>query len=354
MNAFPIYRASGTHRELGRAHGEQAKAHIHGHLDGMCRAEKWTRDELKTQALRFQSLFEQVCPHLLEELSGLAEGAGITLAEAIATNTRSVLTIARGDGCTSFAVSPTGSEGGQVLIGQNSDMLPETSDWAYVLHLQPDDKPQTLMWTFGGMIGYHGINEHEVGQFANDLGGGPPRQFAMPHYPIKRLIMECRGLTEVKDLFARIPVAVNANYVLCDGEGEILDIETTTVGPNWITDEGRGFIAHSNHFICPAHATVDNYAESADDSFSRLDRMNELMQSRAGSLTLEDLQTFLRDRQNGPTSICRTPQTSDEQATWVTAGMTVASIVAEPARRRLHIAKGDGDDAQFTTYTMDT
>ena len=352
MDVFPIYRAAGSHRELGRLHGEQAKEQIHGHLDGMCRTEKWTRVELQKRASQFHPLFQQHCPHLLDELEGLAEGAGISLAEAIATNTRSVLTTSSSDGCTSFAVAPSASADGQVLVGQNSDMLPETSDWAYVLHLKPEGKPETLMWTFGGMIGYHGFNDRGVGQFANDLGGGPARRFGMPHYPIKRLMMECTDLTQVRELIERIPVAVNANYVLCDGLGEILDVEMTTEGAQLLSDQGRGFLAHSNHFVCKAYATQENFSESAADSFTRLDRMNQLMQSRDGNLARADLEEFLRDRQNAPTAICRSAQTTDPDASWMTAGVTVASIVAEPAKRQMHIAKGPAEDAPFVTYEM--
>jgi len=51
---------------------------------------------------------------------------------------------------------------------------------AYILHLKPTDKPEVLIWTFGGMLGYHGINSAGIGQFANALGGGPRGQFGMP------------------------------------------------------------------------------------------------------------------------------------------------------------------------------
>ena len=59
-----------------------------------------------------------------------------------------------------------------------TDILP----LAYVLHLQPMGKPEVLIWTFGGMLGYHGMNSAGVAHFANALGGGPQGQFAMPHY----------------------------------------------------------------------------------------------------------------------------------------------------------------------------
>ena len=49
---------------------------------------------------------------------------------------------------------------------------------AYVLHLQPRNKPEVLIWTFGGMIGYHGMNSVGIAHFANALGGGPAGKFA--------------------------------------------------------------------------------------------------------------------------------------------------------------------------------
>ena len=61
----------------------------------------------------------------------------------------------------------------EIIAGQNSDMTSEIPPLAYVLHLQPKDKPEVLIWTFGGMIGYHGMNSAGVAHFANALGGGP-------------------------------------------------------------------------------------------------------------------------------------------------------------------------------------
>ena len=41
-------------------------------------------------------------------------------------------------------------------------MFQEYTQLGYVLHLKPIDKPEVLIWTFGGMIGYHGINLREL------------------------------------------------------------------------------------------------------------------------------------------------------------------------------------------------
>jgi len=353
VKQYPFFHASGTHRELGQQHGEQAIDYIQAHIDYMCSSMKVSRQELQQRSLKFVELFNKHCPHLIDEIKGLGEGAKITFGEALATNIRSALNKSPDGGCTTFVVSKSGTADGNILVGQNSDMLPAMVDLAYVLHLKPENKPETLMWTFGGMIGYHGINSEGIGQFANDVGGGPVPRFAMPHYPLKRLMMECRSLDEVEKRLGSYPAWASGNYVLCDGAGKILDVEVTPDGYERITDQNAGFIAHSNHFVSPKYATANNHKLSAADSFTRLDRMNALIKSRYGQLKADDFKTFLRDKQGQPCSICRFATTRDAAADWTCAGITVASIVAEPAKRQMFVAVGNQVETPFVCYKMD-
>src|SRR5438552_16243515 len=68
---YPLISAQGSHRELGRQHGEQAAGKIEAHLEMMAAADHLSRDKLRSRALSFQPLFEKYCPHLLEEIRGL-------------------------------------------------------------------------------------------------------------------------------------------------------------------------------------------------------------------------------------------------------------------------------------------
>lgn len=63
-------------------------------------------------------------------------------------------------------------------------------------------------------------------------------------------------------------------------------------------------------------------------------------------------QTILRDRHGDPNGICRIAQTDSPQADWMTAGMTVASIIAEPDKRCLHVACGNQAESPFEVYSM--
>ena len=288
---YPIYRAQGSHRELGRQHGEQAAQRIKAHLDYIASSARLSREQVRSRSQRFEPLFTRHCPHLLDEIRGLAEGAGIIFADALAVNIRGELGQVNEGGCTAYAVKrPDG-----ILIGQNSDMTAGIPPLAYMLHLKPTGKPEALIWTFGGMLGYHGINSAGIGQFANALGGGPRGRFAMPHYPVKRMMLECRTAGEAVDLLRKIPLASNGNYVMCDSRG-ILDVEATTAGPEVLTDQGNGYLAHTNHFVCSRYARKENFDQSWQDSFPRLDRINSLLAGRQGSVSVDDLKAFLASR----------------------------------------------------------
>lgn len=350
---YPLVEAAGSPRELGIQHGEQARLKITGFVGWLCETMRLRQAELVRQAARFKPLFEKHCPALLEEIAGLAEGAAIPFEAAMACQLRGeLLKHSTAEACTTFVLGPQATSAGEVLIGQTSDMDAEMRDFAYVLHLRPDDGPEVIMWTFGGMLGYHGMNTHGVAHFANSLGGGPGWRPGLSHYPLKRLMLQQRSLTDVRHLLNEYPVSSNGNYVLCDGTGGILDIELTSLGAFEITDNGEGFIAHSNHFLCSPHACSENHAASLPDSFPRLNRIRSLISQQAGSLDVEAMKKILADHDGHPVSICRHPHDGPGDDVLPSSGRTVAAIVAQPGSGRFHIASGNPCELPFVEYRL--
>lgn len=349
---YPLVEARGIPQELGRQHGEQCRDRIFAFLDYLQNTLKISRPVLRERALCFLPLFERHCPHLVEEIKGLAEGSGLPVAEALAVQIRGELGQIRQGGCTTFVISGKGAATGEILIGQNSDVEPEHDPFAYVLKLQPLGKPAVLMWTFGGQIGYHGLNSAGVAHFANSLGGGPPWKFALPHYPVKRMMLEETSLSGVLDLLKKTPVCSHGNYVLCDGSGRIADIELTNEGFSVTEDQGAGFLAHANHFLFGVHACQANHEASLPDSFVRQGRMEDLIASKFGSITVDDMQTFLADHQGQPTSICRHPNEGPDHPSVSRHGRTVASMIAEPATGKFHVARGNPCSVGYQSYQL--
>lgn len=350
--SYPLFEARGNHRELGRQHGEQVKDRLIAFVDYLGNLLKLSGSRLRGRAMRFLPLFEKHAPHLVDEIRGLAEGAGVSFEEALIPQIRGELGQVQEGGCTTFVISGSGNATGGILIGQNSDVEPELEDLAYMLRLLPEGKPSVLMWTFGGQLGYHGMNAAGVAHFANSLGGGPSWRFGLPHYPVKRMMLEQRTIGDVLRVLDRAPVCSSGNYVLCDGEGRIADVELTAEGYEVIDGASQGYLVHSNHFICGSHACSVNDAASVPDSFPRMERIRTLLGGKFGSLTINDVKRALADHEGHPTSICRHPHGGPDHPSVSARGHTVASLIAEPAAGRMHVSRGNPCQASYAVYTL--
>jgi isopenicillin-N N-acyltransferase-like protein len=232
-------------------------------------------------------------------------------------------------------------------------MGPEQEEVGLVLHVIPDEGPRILMWTFGGHLGYHGMNSAGVAHFANSLGGGPGWRLALPHYPVKRKILEQTTVAEVLQVLDTHPVCSSGNYVVTGGCGTIEDVELTPAGYATLGDHGEGFIVHTNHFLSRRFRTEQTDAASLKDSFPRWERIRELVQEAYGRLTVETMQRILSDHANHPTSICRhSPARSLATSATDNVGKTVASLIAEPGRGRFHVCRGNPCENGYTTYDV--
>ena len=345
---YPYLRVMGTPYQMGVQHGKQERDRVHRFLDmilsGAVRGDT-TRREVLGRTRAFLPLFERSVPRLLPEIRGLADGAGISFEEALLLQILGAIGNARAEGCTTFVISGKGTAHGRILIGQTSDMGPEQEEVGMVLHLVPEEGPRILMWTFGGHLGYHGMNSAGVAHFANALGGGPPRRPGLPHYPVKRKMLEQETVAQVLRVLDTHPVCSSGNYVVTGADGTIEDVELTPEGYAALGDAGEGFIVHSNHFLSSRFRSQETDAASTPSSFPRYERIRQLILAQYGQLTVEIMQRIMSDHENQPLSICRHPQVGD-------SGKTVACLIAEPEQGRFHVCRGNPCANDFATHEV--
>src|SRR5690606_36009074 len=128
-------------------------------------------EELGRRALRFLPWFEEFAPDQVEEIRGVAAGAGVPFELALLANVRAeVAGLDRfSAGCTAVALGRRATATGEVLIGQNQDQHPAMQELVVILKVVPERGPRMLMATFGGLLGYGGINSAVVGYMMNVL-----------------------------------------------------------------------------------------------------------------------------------------------------------------------------------------
>jgi len=364
--ARPPYRlidVSGSAFERGVQHGRACGDLIHRYPDVLRQviyAEARYRDpssepreignsELEARALCFLPFFERFAPEQVTEIRGVAVGAEVPLGMALLANVRAEVGVFdrlenRCTGCTAFAAGPGATADGGVLVGQNQDQNALMRELTVILRVEPDRGPRMLMATFGGLIGYGGINANGVGLMQNALANSVWRP-GLPHYPLKRAFLEQESVAGCLAQVDRAPLGSCGNYVICDRQ-RVVDVETTPDGYA-VLPGPDGWVAHANNFRDPVLAADEKLLAALPDSAPRCSRMDALMAEKRGRITLEDAKAWLSDHEGFPTSICR-HATTDEP----TAMHSMYSVICEADKGRLHITHGNPCENPYYTYSL--
>ncbi len=150
MERFPLIRVGGSHYEIGRQVGEACEDRIRRFLDILLQVDLQFRSASEPTALSYSEalqrtrlflpLFEDFAPHQLEEVRGIADGAGLAFEEALLLQIRGEIAFTREavSGCTAFVLSRDATASGEIIMGQNSDTGQEMKEVAIVPRsLQP-------------------------------------------------------------------------------------------------------------------------------------------------------------------------------------------------------------------------
>lgn len=341
VHKFPLIEVSGSSYEMGYQHGEQAADLIRQYILWIETLTHMSRDVLCRNAMAFLPVMETLSPYLVEEARGLADGAGISFEEAVLCQARTEAAHVSEGGCTTFALTGSATADCQPLAGQNQDLEPEYADVAILLRVKPDDgRPRALMFTFAGQLGYAGMNQYGLAHFNASLYDYR-WQFGLPRQPLKRVMLEKRGVDECLSLIAQHRTCSAANVVLCDGQGRITDVELRPEGIAVFQDEHADCCLHTNHYLTPQFASYET--DSLPDSRPRLDRMRALVRENWGRITVETLKEILADHQGDPGGICRHGERG-----W----HSIAGYIAEPGRGLLHVRRGHGCLGTWQTYAV--
>ena len=341
MNQFPLVKVEGSAYEMGYQHGVQAGALIEKYLLWIEKSTGLSRDILGRNALGFEAPIRRLSPIFLQEVRGLAAGAGLSYAEALLCQVRSAAAHSPPEGCTAFALSGPVTASGHPLAGQNQDLPPEFADVGIVLHLLPSDgRPRAITFTFAGQLGYMGMNHKGVAHFANGLSS-PTWRHALPHYPLKRVLLEQGTLDQCLALVRAHPVSSAGNMAFCDGRGAVANVEIRPDGIALPTGQFPGCCLHTNHYLDPEFAREEKQVWA--DSRQRLERLTALVRQQWGTLSVEKLKAVLADHLGDPGAICRHGAQNSH---------SIAGYIAEPEKNLFHVRRGHGCTGTWTAYEV--
>ncbi|MBK0329757.1 hypothetical protein I5535_21170 [Rhodobacteraceae bacterium F11138] len=363
-----LIEIEGPPRERGLSYGRQADVQLRhglGVYREMLDRHGLDWDSVLAYAAELRDALAPQVPSALEELRGIAEGAGVRLEEVLVVNGRSEIinlharrpkdTGALDDGCTAAVVLPELSASGRLLHVQNWDWLPDCAESTVVLRILGHGHPDILTYVEAGGLARAGFNDRGVAITGNNLASAQDgtAPFGVPLSVIRRRVLESGGYSQALTELYRLPRTVSNNMTIsCAQSGDCLNFETTPDRIYWQAPEGP-CLTHSNHFVTAAaraRETDIGIARGADTLF-RDRRLRHLIEKAGRAHDLDTLAGALDDRFGTPRGIVRTPQ-GNEGETNPYLSATVAMVLMDAGAGEMRVRQLPYASQETTSYRL--
>jgi isopenicillin-N N-acyltransferase like protein len=334
---------SGGPGDLGLQHGRCAKELIRTvYATRMARARRGSSEEdVLISAMRYQRYVAKYAPELLEEVDGIALGAGISLDAAFFLQVATELELTAGnatndmsEGCSSLGGTDPGAG---PFIAQNWDQPLETLSTQIILRLQPLGGNEIMMFTRAGVIGYIGVSAAGVGLLINQLYSPGPE--GLTAYFIARKLLGAGSVESAVSWLGDIEIGSAVNFLLGDAGGALVDLE---LGGGRFEQVLGPVQVHTNHYLLEGGCHCDQAGHALPDSYERYARLIGLF-GEPGSFSAA--MNALKDHRGYPTSVCR-----HEGG----AGLsTVASVMIMLRTREMLVCEGNPCEGSLTPYRLE-
>lgn len=370
--SLPLIEISGTPLERGHQYGEAVRPQLHAALayyeEAFGQSSGLTWKQVADRAARWTEPVRDYAPHLLDEMRGIAEGAGVGLNDILALNARGEVIYDRSfadmraekdpemapekeepaEGCTSFAAYGEASGDGHVWAGQNWDWRAGVADTVVMLRVVQPPHPTLIMQVEAGQIGRQGANSAGIALNANGLGGRFSDAIGLPQTVVRRSVLDQHSITDALDVLCRTRAHIASNALLTCREGFAVDLETTPAGHGWMypTD---GLLVHGNHYQAGVPAAIAaGYRPMSSDSLVRVPRAEQGLKSLRSSTGADESRKLIKqamsDHLGHPESLCTHP---DPRRPEVKHWATLVSSCVDLTSGDYHVTAGTPCDRDY-------
>lgn len=338
-------RAAGDHFTIGRQHGAARASALRAFLnDGLCRLAHVmpttvSMEELSPMLDGYRAAIASATPGLAEEIRGLACGADIGADEALLLQLRreimGYLRVGAAGECTTYARVGSGSS----LLAQTIDLNGNLDDQICVLDVSPSGgRRRALVLSFGGLLGFLGLNSAGLAVGLNLVLGGEWRPGLPPYLATRHLLDTAASVDEAVSILRGLRLASSRCITLCDREKAVW----VEVLGDQIRVTEAGEAVHTNHFLHPDLAPYDEVNVFARNSSVR--RLEACLDGLSGLPHPADAEAHFALLARPP--IC-VPDEGD-----IRRDRTVAAVVMLPARGELHLRPGDPSRSHTRVFAL--
>lgn len=363
---LPLVEVHGTPYERGRQHGEQAARRVRRSADIYARALNefgFPASRLDQLIGEFRRQIAEFEPAYLDEMQGVADGAGVRFDEVLMINARTEIVTqarlsraARADGpqpdaddaCTSAAVLPARSASGNLLQGQNWDNRVDCADTVIILRVLREDGPDVLTFVEAGGLARYGMNS--AGIVLNGNGLASSRDYTQSGIPlplVRRKALEQEHYAVALQIVAATPKACSCNVMLGTSLGLSVNLECAP-DETFLQYPEDGLLVHANHWstrVALGKLRETGMATSPESPYRDV-RVLQALRSAGPLVGLDHLKQAFDDRHASPYSVCRPPRMGGQGY----PSSTTATLLMEPAAGTMAVARMPCLEPRYATY----
>lgn len=366
-NDLRVIKLTGSPRNRGRTHGEELRAEIRelsaAQHDAIARIYGVPAKDYLDAFWAYQKLSGAIsafCPALLDEVRGIAEGAGLPLEAALLlqlSDEEWVFGRTRWAGgyrskCTAFGLHD--AAGGISYAGQNMDIPPFHEGYQTLFHIDYErDGLEALIFGSAGGLGFMGLNNAPLGICCNTLMQLTSANDGLPVAFILRCLLECTSAAQAEALLRTVRHASGQNYLLSTDRG-VATFECSADGVAAVAHaDQRDWVCHTNHVLAapvPGRRDGELPPQKLDNSVARLASIAGRVAGLSARPSLEGFRSALSACDDPLHPVSRKLSAASVSDTMsYTAG---AAIYELGEHVLLHLAPGPPCETQFRTFDL--
>ncbi|KAH7160523.1 hypothetical protein B0J13DRAFT_494178 [Dactylonectria estremocensis] len=394
----------GTPYERGLTHGKQASDKVRANIEYYKLPGKLPDWSISSKIIEsvYLPAFEKFYPTGLEEIRGIADGAGVTVEDVIMLNARYDLgrcmyrlkdggkapqQLDGHDECTSGFFPPEAVASGHTLAVHNWDMSTHLYNQDLIIYLEvhPDpseDRPCMFILTEAGQLIRSGMNAAGMSVTANSLlssedyvpvshvdqdGVFHEVKSPKPVLPLsvaRRVFLEYSNFAEGLVSINAFPRHVSGNLHVSTADGFALAMELAPgrVYKFYGNADDR-YLVHSNHFLSPEFLSRDDVFDRypGGSSWFRAWQAEKGVRAdcAAGRLTPQRIIAAFSDHMSFPESLCNHPNLNQKNTPSATLtgytskqNMTVAFVIYNLSERTVTVCKGPPCEGMLQEFSL--
>lgn len=349
IEGVTVLRLQGKPYDIGYQHGVLLKDEIKALLNYFFVEKEKVFGMSHEEIGRAAEVLKKYIPEeYMEEMRGIAEGAGVEFEKVLHANTFLDAVSAGWMGvkaprCSNFAAMPENTAAGIIVHGRNLDWSQDRNltKANVVFFITPEDGVPFASLSWAGMTGtLTGMNSEQISMGEMTSMSYEASLDGVPIMILLRMLLERAGtLEEAYSVLADNPRTTGYNALITDGKidsGIVVEMSAENIfrkGPD------DGFLVRTNHYLHPKLAATQKkaqammYGKKKTNSHYRYDRITQLLEENKGDIGVDTAKSILRDKFD-----LESGEISDDYTNTVCKKSTLQSVVMVPETGELYVA----------------